>query len=69
MVTSAENQTINKVQNCCSYIGIAEGGSGGSEEPPGRFKSRAKTQASASSRVCLDIHVYVYGCVQSNSDQ
>ena len=24
-------------------------------------------QGSASSRVCLDIHVYVYGCVQSKS--
>ena len=39
-------------------MGVAEGGSGGSEE-----------QVSACSRVCLDIHVYVYGCVQSNSDQ
>ena len=38
-------------------IGVAEGGSG-------RFKSRAKTLASTSSRVCLDIHVYVYGCEQ-----
>ena len=53
-------------------IGVAEGGSGGSEEPPpGRFKSRAKTQVSDSWRACLDNHVYVrvYGCVQSKSDQ
>ena len=51
----------------CS-IGVAEGGSWGSEEPPGRLKSRAKTQVSASWRVCLD-NVYVYGCVQSKSDE
>ena len=45
-----------------SCIGIAEGGSG-------RLKSHAKTQVSASWRVCLDNHVYVYGCVRSKSDQ
>ena len=39
-------------------IGVAEGGS-----------NRVKTQTSASCRIRLDIHVYVYGCVQSIRDQ
>ena len=50
-------------------IGGAEGGSGVLKNPPGWLKLRTKTQVSASCRVCLDNHVYVYGCVQSKSDQ
>mgnify|MGYP001802147804 CR=1 FL=1 len=51
-------------------IGVAEGGSGGSEEPlPGRFKSRVKTQASASCRVCLEYMCMYMALHKEKNDQ
>ena len=51
-------------------IGVAEGGSGGSEEPPWEVQiARENASQCFLPRMFRCDLVYVYGCVQSKSDQ